>query len=83
MAKSRGPVSRGTRSEILKVLIPNGCGWPSRRATRLAGGARRQRGVSVVIDTEAASIASLMCMVPSWMPAFIAARTASGWVLSS
>ncbi len=43
----------------------------------------RQRGWRVVIVSEAPSIASVMCTVPSWTPAFIAAMTSSGPVLSS
>jgi hypothetical protein len=63
--------------------------WGSRTAMNLPALATTpramptQRGMSVVTETEAESIASLMCMVPSLTPAFIAARTASGWVLSS
>jgi D-erythronate 2-dehydrogenase len=42
-----------------------------------------QRGSSVVIETEVVSIASLQRTVPSFMAAFIAAMTSSGWALSS
>ena len=49
----------------------------------LAIGRTPQRGRSVVIENVAMSSASVMRTVPFLTPAFIAAKTSSGWALSS
>ena len=63
----------------VKILIQNGCGF-HRAGSHVTPAAGRpgQRGVSVVTDSEVASTASLMCTLPSLMPAFIAPNTLSG-----